>query len=181
MEVLTAYCEENYPGAAWSDIRRLDFDADLANLRRWLVNVLSTEPPSSKIEAFWFGLFNPVQDGFESCDMYIAGSDHFDSDDELAGWAVSPAYFPEGRYADSVALAALHRAMPSAGDAAAFGDYALCLGYACLAVADICAAVDPAVLLGSTESRAVAVGFDEGDSILLGTIDSDGLHLGSCG
>jgi hypothetical protein len=176
MEALIAYCEENCPSAVWEDVRHLDFDADLTRLRTWLVDVVTTEPPSSEIEAFWFGIFNPVQDGFESCDMYVAGSDHFDPSDELAGWAVSPAYFPDGRYSDSVVLAALHRTVASAGDAAAFGDYALCLEYACLAVAEICTTIDPAILLGTRESGAVAVGFDEGDAVPLGDIDLAGLH-----
>src|SRR5205085_8479440 len=100
------------------------------------------EPPEIEIDAYWFGIFNPSQDGLESCDLYIAGSDHFDPDDRTADWAVNPSYFPVGRYADSVVLAALHQILGSADDNAfTFGDYALCLGYACLVVAEICTAV----------------------------------------
>jgi hypothetical protein len=177
MEALITYCEENCPSPVWREIRTLDLDADVAHLGRWLRQVLLTEPPSSEIEAYWFGLFNPLEDGVESCDLYVAGSDHFNPDDLSPEWAVNPSYFPGGRYAESRVLVDLHQGLALADENAFdFGDYTLCLGYACLAVAEICAAVGPTILLGPRTSRAVAVGFDSGDLVLLGVLDSSGLH-----
>jgi hypothetical protein len=50
------------------------------------------------------------------------------------------------------------------------GEYVLCLGYACLAVKNLCETVPLELLLGSRDTRAVAVGFDSGDEILIGDV-----------
>jgi hypothetical protein len=177
MEALINYCESKYSSSLWQDVRHLPFGRDVSDLKMWLESVLSSEPPSVEIEAYWFGLFNPVRHDLESCDLYVAGSDHFDPDAQSADWAAIPVYFPEGRYAEPEILHALHRIMASADDEAGeFGDYTLCLGYACLAVATLFAVVDPAIMLGPTVSRAVAVGFDSGDFVLLGSVHQHGFH-----
>jgi hypothetical protein len=177
MERLFTYCEERSPGGSWESARNLPFDADVSNLTTWLENVLSNEPPALEIEAYWFGLFNPVRYDLESCDLYLAGSDHFQPNSQSADWAVNPQYFPKGRYAESAVLHALHRISASADDdAGEFADYTLCLGFACLAVAAICTAVEPITILGSRASRAVVVGFDSGDFVVLGSVDQLGFH-----
>src|SRR5262249_41990318 len=143
----------------WQEMRKLDFEGELPHLRAWLGDVLASEPPGAEIQAYWFGLFNYLEDGVESCDLYVAGSDHFDPDDLSPDWAVNPSYFPEGRYADSRALAALHQGLALADENAfEFGDYTLCLGYACLVVARVCGMLDPIILVGPRESRTVTVG-----------------------
>jgi hypothetical protein len=52
------------------------------------------------------------------------------------------------------------------------GEYVLCLGYACLAVKHLCEVVPPDLWLGSKDKRAIAVGFDSGDDILIGEISA---------
>src|SRR5262245_15187147 len=109
MAALITYCEENRPSPVWQEMRKLDFEGELPHLRAWLGDVLASEPPGAEIQAYWFGLFNYLEDGVESCDLYVAGSDHFDPDDLSPDWAVNPSYFPEGKYAESRVLAALHQ------------------------------------------------------------------------
>jgi hypothetical protein len=46
------------------------------------------------------------------------------------------------------------------------------LGFASLAVAEICDALLATPLAEAEQSRAVAVGFDSGDFIVLGTLES---------
>ena len=180
MTTLITYCEENCPSTVWQEIRKLDFECELPRLRAWLEDVLTSEPPAAEIEAYWFGLFNLDEDGVEICELYVAGSNHLDPDPLSSDWAVNPSYFPEGRYAGSRVLADLHRSLASAdSDPFGFGDYTLCLGYAGLAVAHLCAMLDPVLLLGPRESRMITVGFDDGDLILLGAMDRGGLHFAS--
>jgi hypothetical protein len=169
MTQLLDYCEAASPSPAWSSIRRLDFEDDSANLRLWLEKVLSTEPPSQDVNAFWFGLFNPVMEhGETSCGMYVSGSTTFDPEDETGEWAVpsDDSYLPEGRYAPSSVLREVYR-LVTKNSVADIGEYVLCLGYACLAVRTIIRSVSPKLLLGERESRAIAVGFDSGDFIIL--------------
>lgn len=54
--------------------------------------------------------------------------------------------------------------------------YFLTLGYAGLAVGHLCRTLDIKVLLGGATPRVVAVGFDEGDAIILGELAADGWH-----
>lgn len=152
MTTLITYCEENCPSTVWQEIRKLDFECELPQLRAWLEDVLTSEPPAAEIEAYWFGLFNLDEDGVEICELYVAGSNHLDPDPLSSDWAVNPSYFPEGRYAGSRVLADLHR---------------------------LCAMLDPVMLLGPRESRMITVRFDDGDLILLGAMDRGGLHFAS--
>jgi hypothetical protein len=54
-------------------------------------------------------------------------------------------------------------------------EYPLCLAYGSLAVRDLLRDADPSVLLGSSRSLGIAVGFDSGDFVLVGKLSKDGL------
>jgi len=173
---LIDYCEMQVPSKAWESIRALDFEADAVTLRRWLENVLSIEIPAQSIAAFWFGLINPVLgNGQTTCGLYISGTTTFDPGDETGDCfcLTGESYLPERRNADSQVLQETYRAV-AGPDAAGIGEYVLCLGYACMAIRNACEEVGPKLLIGNRESRAVAVGFDSGDFILLGSIGRDG-------
>jgi hypothetical protein len=168
MSQLLDYCESNLPNSVWASIRQLDFESDTAKFRTWLGKVLSSEPPSSAINAFWFGLFNPVRNGETSSDLYISGSTKFDPSDESGDWATwdDNSYLPEARYANSHVLKEIYR-LVSKTEVAAEGEYILCLGFAGLAVKQIVKLLSQELLLGDRERRDLAVGFDSGDFILL--------------
>ena len=168
MSELIGYCEKKKRNVVWKEIRKLNFNEDAERLREWLVEVLSTEPPANEIKAFWFGLFNPAHDdGRVSCCLYISGSTRFNEAD-WACWA-HDSYVPDGRYADSKVLDEIYSLTNEQG-VGDIGEYVLCLGYACLAVKHLCETVPPELLLGSRDTRAVAVGFDSGDEILIGDV-----------
>jgi hypothetical protein len=165
---LIGYCEKKKRNFVWKEIRQLNFNKDVERLREWLVEVLSTEPPANEIKAFWFGLFNPMHDdGRASCCLYVSGSTRFDEAD-WACWA-DDSYVPVGRYADSKILDEVYSLTNEKG-VGDIGEYVLCLGYACLAVKNLCETVPLELLLGSRDTRAVAVGFDSGDEILIGDV-----------
>jgi hypothetical protein len=168
MTDLIEYCEKKKRNVVWNELRRLNFNEDVERLREWLVEVLSTEPPANEIKAFWFGLFNPVlDDGRVSCCIYVSGSTRFDEAD-WACWA-NDSYVPDGRYADSKVLDEIYSLTNEKG-VGDIGEYVLCLGYACLAVKQLCETVPPELLLGSRDTRPVAIGFDSGDEILIGDV-----------
>lgn len=169
---LLEHCDSLCPSAVWSEIAELDFAADSAYLKRWLHELLETEPPGENIVAFWFGLFDETApDGGAFARLYLAGAESYDPDETNSEWACSPAYFPSGRYADSAVLRSISKVLSGAGeDISWLGSYVLPLGYASLALADACRSLSPDTLLGRRASRPVAVGFDSGDFITLPAI-----------
>jgi hypothetical protein len=139
----------------------LEVERDASNLRLQVEQILSGEPPSKSIKAFWFGLFNPILPrGIASCGLHFSGSTSFDPDDKDGDWACSyhDSYLPQGAFLDSTALHEIYL-LVSATDVAGVGEYVLCLGYAALALKEI---TRDWVL-------PVAVGFDSGDFIMLST------------
>jgi len=169
MGQLLNFCATSFPNPAWESIRRIDFENDLAKLRVWLEKVLTEEPPTPEINAFWFGLFNPILPNKQpTCGLYISGSPRFSPEDESNEWAVldDDSYLPKGRYAPSSALQQIYELVKANG-VADIGEYVLCLGYTCLAVKAACRSISPKLLLGQGESRAIAAGFDSGDFIMI--------------
>lgn len=165
---LLAHCSRLCPSPAWDEIASLDFASDAVYLKRWLHDLLQSEPPGENIVAFWFGLFDRSSPGGAFACLYLSGAESYTSGDTDSGWACGPAYFPDGRNADSGALRSLSAMLRSLDeDAAWLGSYVLPLGYASLAVAQALGQLPPGLLLGRRNSRAVAVGFDSGDFITL--------------
>jgi hypothetical protein len=165
MTQLLDYCESKYPHPIWIKLRALNFEGDTKNLRSWLEHILLREPPSSEIRGFWFGLFNPVMDNKTTCALYISGSTKHPSKSDWAVWN-EESYLPNGRYADSKVLHEIYHLLEEhhmLGDA----EYILCLGYAGLVVHSVCKSTDTKLLFGERSSRAIAVGFDSGDYIVL--------------
>ncbi len=171
---LIKLCEDNVPGNHYPQLRNLDYHGDVQSLTHWLRQLLSDKPPPDTIKAFWFGLYNPVLDDDNPiCQLYISGSTQFGENDLSGDWAVwqEDSYIPEGRYANSDVLATLYRVTEHTD-----AEYITNLGYACLAVCQMCEALPPDLMLGSTTRRDVAVGFDSGDPLLVGYITRDGFQ-----
>jgi hypothetical protein len=169
MTELIDFCETNMPNPVWASIRKLDFESEVTRLHIWLEQVLTQEPPDKEINGFWFGVFNPeLEDEQIGCDFYVSGSTRFDPNDETGDWSTweDDSYLPEDRYANSQILNEIYRLVNESGTTE-IGEYILCLGYTGLAVKQLCAALNPALLRGERETRAVAVGFDEGDFIVI--------------
>jgi hypothetical protein len=176
MASLVDYCSKQVPNDLWDRVREIDFEKDAANFREWLERVLSLEPPPDKIEAFWFGLFDAgLEDGRESCILYLSGAVRFGPESDSADWACETpdSYLAEEQYADSAALDLIDQAVQGT-EVASFAKWSLCLGYASFTVRHICQALDPTLLVGHRASRGVAVGWDDGDWIALGVVGMNG-------
>ena len=177
MAQLIDFCADQESWQGWSALCKLDFAADEKRLKRWLQGVLTKEPPQKSINAFWFGLFHPIVEDKATCGLYMAGSKNFDAADETFDWACDPDYFPNGRYAKSQVLDEIYRKVDKAKRSVSeYGEYVLCLGFGGLIIKTLADRIGPETWLGNSKARAVAIGFDSGDGILLGSITKTGWH-----
>lgn len=169
MHSLLDFCQKQQPSPRWKKLYQLNYEDDLLNLAFWLETVLLVEPPPQGITGYWFGLINPMlEDGAPTSCLYLAGSKFFKAEEEVPDWACSPAYWPEGRYLDSAVLTEIYRTVSKGrGEISQLGEYALCLGYAALAIATCCRSPLRDILLDKAAFRGVVVGFDDGDEILI--------------
>jgi hypothetical protein len=126
MAQLIDFCADQESWRGWSALRQLDFAADERRLQRWLVGVLTKEPPQKSIKAYWFGIFNPIVED------------------------------------------------KAKGSVSVYGAYVLCLGFGGLIIKTLANTIDVETWLGNVNSRAIAIGFDSGDGILLGSITKNG-------
>jgi len=173
MRKLLKICAEIHPSKKWPAFDAINFESDTPRLKEWLLNLLKDEPPPGSINGFWFGMFNPVRGGEATADLYLAGSDHFNADD--ANWACRPAYWPNGRNSNSNVLREIYRlSYGKSGGLQNDAEYPLSLGYSLLVITQLCGEIAPDIWLSSAPSRAVAVGFDSGDHIWLGTLWPNG-------
>ena len=180
---LLARCEKARPHPDWAQFRALPYD-DLLPLLKWVQRPFRKEPPVRPLRGLWFGLFNPCPNGRAPVsDIYVCGSERFDPDPTNNNWAVGPDWWPESRYAESTVLAEIYRiayrqkSRPAERKAALGIDaeYPLCLGYAVFAVRELLEQIKPSLILGKSPALGVAVGFDNGDFVLLGEVTMQGV------
>jgi hypothetical protein len=185
MSHLIDQCERVRPHPDWAHLRGLPY-AELSALITWIQEPFRKDSPQVPLKGLWFGLFNPCPDGLTLADIYVCGSERFDPDSPSASWAVGPAWWPEGRYANSAVLADIYRIAYRAGSRKAEqkgclgndAEYPLVLAYGAFAVRALLGAVKPQLLLGKAKSLGIAVGFDSGDFVLLGELTDGGLRPG---
>jgi hypothetical protein len=192
MDQLIAYCEEQCPGTAWEAVRALDIDEDIENLTTRLKIILAAAPPPQDIRAYWFGIYNPDTEDGPSCALYVSGAPRFDQDDETFDWAcpAEDSYLPEDRFLESRVLHELYQILQESGlhtfpkpckreglcggeNHCWLGDYVLSLGYSCLAVREICTNLVEDLVSPEGSTITIAVGYDSGDGIVIGSIEGD--------
>jgi hypothetical protein len=174
-ELLNA-CAARFSHPVRQMLRTLDVETDTAMLRQWLAQLLQREPVPVQIKGLYFGLAEYADDDRDAtgCRLHLVGSANFDPQDEECQWALQPTYMPDADVADSEVLTAIYRDVQAAGpDVVSLGEYVLGFGYASLVVRTVCHELRVSVL-GEAAWRGVAVGFDCGDAIVLGRIESTG-------
>jgi hypothetical protein len=180
--LIDAHAKE-YSNGDWSPYYEIPYDREIPYLQKdWFPSVIANDPLAKvPVAGFWFGLFQPVRGHGRKretvADFYVAGASQFLLDGS-SDWAVSPAYFPEGRYANSGVLASIYRA--AYGSPAGLGvdaEQYLCLGYVAFALKFILADLDLGLILGSENPVGVAAGWDSGEPLYLGFITRAGFQL----
>jgi hypothetical protein len=178
MKEIITFCKKNYEHADWMKFNGLEYD-ETSEINNWIENVLKNDPIPPKINGLWFGLYNPCNDdGEASADIYIAGNDGFDKDDEDGEWAVDPKYFPETRYLKSKILDKIYQIAYSYEDGLEnTAEYALCFAYGCLITKYLLVKYSKSIISSKTKSIGVAVGFDSGDFLVIGELNKDGFTI----
>ena len=175
--------ESTSPGKVSELIDGFDFDAEEAQLETWFRSLIQREPPLDKrggltdlfrrqpLAGLWFGIFDTSEgpdDHRIYPAFYVAGSEIIDPEDGDCEWAVSPEWWPNGRYADSAFLKRLVDADSEVQELIS-GVYVACV--ACR----LCRLLINE--LGRySEWLAIGSGHDSGDAYLLAWIDREGVH-----
>jgi len=163
-ERLVSALADHCAASTVTKLREIDIEDDVASVSQQLNQLVRQDPPPDGIDAFWFGLFDALdEDGAECIGYYVAGFRGFDADDEDS--LCSPSWSPECGYLASSVLAAIKQAEIDAGRRGAESEQS-CLGYAgLLGAALLVSRFGAAALAGA---RSVVVGFDSGDHVVVG-------------
>ena len=175
MERVIDECSQQSPHDDWTTLRELPYDA-IDELRDWIATPFILDPPKTALAGLWFGLFNPEYDGKGAADIYVCGSHRFFADPNDNSWAVGPDWWPEHRYAHSSLLRDLYQIAYRRGGLGNDAEYPLCLGYGGFVIRDLLRGIRPETMLAESISLGVAVGFDSGDFVLVGTLTRRGLQ-----
>jgi hypothetical protein len=192
MEQLIAHCERQCPGTAWEAVRALDIEDDIENLTTRLKMILAAAPPPPSIRAYWFGVFNTDTEQGPTCALYVSGAVRYDPDDEMFDWACpsDDSYLPADRFLESRVLHEMYQILQESGqyefpkrckrkglcgggNHCWLGDYVLSLGYACLAVREMCTNLVHDLVSPEGAVITIAVGYDSGDGIVIGAIGGE--------
>lgn len=158
---LIQYLEARTTPLTLGALRRTDIDEDVVRVRNQLQRLLAREPPTMRLNALWFGLFDTIEAGhIEGIGYYVAGLDHFAP--EVPDSRCSPAWWPEGRYLRSVALSMVKVVEVAAQHARREADRALISYAGQLGAAIVVSRFASAGIL--PDLRRV-VGFDSGDYV----------------
>jgi hypothetical protein len=169
MDKLIDACERQLPHPDWTQIRRIDFDADASALRRWLAAAWSEGAVHERHQGLWFGIFNPIVDDEPVTDLYLASSPSYDDDD--VEWNGRIDLRDGVSYLESAVLADLYRIAYGAKDGLGNdAEYPLALAYGAMAACSALAQHTLAPELGAL--RGAAAGFDSGDALFIGVFDN---------
>lgn len=148
----------------WTPFRKLDIEAEQAEIVNWLEQLISHSPIPDNIIAFWIGILKFADDDKEIPTIYFSGADNYDKDD--IDWASDPAYFPENRYAQPGVLQQIDNIARTDEENYEFFDWILPLAYCAFTFDEIFRTkIDKRLFLKSKSEIFVAVGHDSGDYI----------------
>lgn len=154
-------------GLDGDQLRSAPWATDAEGVRRWLLAIFQHEPPPPSVSGLWFGLFTGVfDDGSVGTVLALSG----------CGRHPAPRWF-EGEMtwvpAESEAPSSVLRSFaPDDEDEDAIVEQVVVQGYAALAVCAALRALPP----HAGRPLAVAFGFNAGDPLLLGHLDTTGWH-----
>ncbi len=166
---LIDFHERLSPGSYWLALRQLDIEAEQIEIQAWLEKMIISSPLPETIISLWIGIFERMENEKALYTIYLIGSDDFDDDLE---WATMPAYEPENRYGSLNILIEIKKIINSAdGRTYAFLNWILPLAYCAFTFDEIIRVkLEKEIFLKSQTKLNVAVGYDDGDYMLLSPI-----------
>lgn len=169
MRRIVGYCARSQPDRCWELLAALPFEDDLGRLRCWLEGLLASQPPPDHIDGLRLELSHVVRGGGLSMDVHLCGTR---SDPHDVRWPLGPSSWDpdDGSHACSEVTDRIHRLSGRLPHA----EYLLCLAYVGLAARVLASTVDERLLCREREWRALAVGYDDGGGIVVGTLAKAG-------
>lgn len=176
MGEVVALCSSLSPHASWNRFMAIDFDSDVARLRTWIPEVLSSDPVPFTIHGLWFGLCNPGDGKKVWADMKLCALSQYDPCDSDLSWTyIGKRHFPRNAHAASTALRRIYEIAyeeeAGIGNAA---EWSLCLAFGAVAVRSLLRRSGSAGFGPVANRVGVAVGFDSGDRFVLGELERGG-------
>jgi hypothetical protein len=176
MEAVIDSLEALHPHKDWAKFRTIPYDR-IAPMRNWLNHRFAAEPPSTPVAGLWFGLCHTTH-GSKSADLSVSASARFSADDPKFRWARDPEYQPDYRFARSQMLWKIYQyAHRNPGGLKQTAERPLCFAYSVFAIARLMSELEPRLFLNKFASAGVAVGFEQGEAMLLGELNRNGFRL----
>ena len=161
--------EQVVPKTYWTSLRKLDIEAEQAEIVDWLTELVEHNAVPKSIVAFWIGIVKFADDDKEIPTIYFSGADTYEKDD--IDWACDPTYLPENRYAQPEVLQQIDDIARTDQENYEFFDWILPLSYCAFTFDEIFRTkIDGQTFLKGKSELFVAVGHDSGDYIDLTTI-----------
>ena len=176
LECVIAECENAEPHSDWNDLRNVEIEDSKIfgkRVKSWFRN----KKLKTQINGLWFGIYNPANGRWPIADFRITGCSDFAPNKNDNSWAAETrTWSPEDR-AYSPVLENYYKIAYRDGGLGNNAEYPLCLAYTAFAIRDLFMTSKPSIFLRNSRSVGVAVGFDSGDFIVIGTLTEDGFTL----
>lgn len=167
--------DSSRPAPLWRQLRATDTATDLQATEVVVRGLVRASLPPPGLSGLWFGLHEIAElDDLSDVQPVISltGGTTFPDDDWLFDQDWSPSEFLPTPVLRGLASGA---SVDDDPDLAWLVTYALTFAYAVGLVAEVLRGDAGGALLGDRASLAVAVGFHDGDIVLLGSLSADGL------
>ncbi|MEX3974347.1 hypothetical protein [Paraburkholderia caribensis] len=168
-------CARQKPHLDWALFSKIDFEADLIRIERWLSTAFGAQSTHNVVRGLWFGLSNLGNDTSSIVDVYVGGSPSFDADG--IAWASEVFPVDERNYLGSEVLHEIYKQAyrEVEGSLGNHAEYPLALAYGAI-VAIQTLKGEGALPLSLTSVVGAATGFDSGDFLFLGTLQQGHFH-----
>jgi hypothetical protein len=166
-------CREFVSSEDWDQFESVGISGESRRLRSWINRIFTLEPPPSSIDAILFGISDGYSGGVLLTDLELSGWSGFPEPDAV----LNRSWWPASGRAESECFAQIARLTPVLGEEVRrVASYLLPLAVALGSVKDALDGVSYDLVLGGAPERGIAVGFVEGDMLLLGVISNEGLR-----
>jgi hypothetical protein len=176
LERVIEKCETAEPHGDWNDLRNVEIE-DSKKFGKRVKNWFSNKNLKAEISGLWFGIFNPANGRWPIADFRVVGCSDFVADTNDNSWASNTRTWSPDSRAFSPVLERYFKIAYRDNGLGNKAEYPLCLAYTTLALRDVFMTSKPSVFLRNSNSVGVAVGFDGGDFIVLGTLTKNGMSL----
>ena len=178
LQKMLAWCEKQNPHESWKKLQALNFSAEVSRVEPWLSQTLKRSPCQFPVKAVYFGLGEFEKCRAEYADLYFGLMGQCDLSDKKSKWFWGDLrHYPDNAYLESIALekggiicSGGGKQKPGLGTP---GLIAFSLSFSALLLK---ASLNSKIhdLFGSNEPVVISLGFDSGDIINLGHLQTDG-------